>query len=284
MQHVLVAGATGYLGRHVLRALRRRGYTVHALARSAAKLDDLGDVVDVPHIAPITDPAALQGVCEGVDAVFTSVGITRQRDGLTYMDVDYQGNKNLLDEAVQAGVSRFAYVSVFNAEGFAHLKGIEAKLRFTQALRNAAIDPLVIYPNGFFSDMLEYLEMARKGRVWLVGPGDCRINPIHGEDLAEASIDAFEQGKHELQIGGPDLLTHREIAARAFAALGKPMKIAHIPLWVRDLTLGALRTFTPVTTYGPLEFFLTVLAADLPAPPAGRHHIADFFREHAANN
>ena len=75
------------------------------------------------------------------------------------MDVDYQSNKNLLEEAKREGVSKFIYVSVFNAEKMSHLKGIQAKLKFTEALKASGMDYLIINPNGFFSDMLEYLNI-----------------------------------------------------------------------------------------------------------------------------
>jgi nucleoside-diphosphate-sugar epimerase len=54
-------------------------------------------------------------------------GITRQKDGFTYMDVDYQANMNLLEQEKQSGVKRFIYVSVFNGENLRHLKICDAK-------------------------------------------------------------------------------------------------------------------------------------------------------------
>ena len=56
------------------------------------------------------------GICDNIDWVFTSIGITRQVDGLTYMDVDYQGNLNLLNEAEKSKVSSFLYVSAIGGD------------------------------------------------------------------------------------------------------------------------------------------------------------------------
>lgn len=86
-----------------------------------------------------------------MDAVITTVGITRQKDGLTYMDVDYGANVNLLREAERAGVSRFIYVSVLNGNNMRHLKICNAKERFVDQLSLSDIDSCVIRPNGFFS-------------------------------------------------------------------------------------------------------------------------------------
>ena len=72
MKRVLVAGATGYLGGFVARELKARGHVVRALARSATKLGGL-EVVE----AQVTRPDTLGSVCDGVDVVFSSIGMTR---------------------------------------------------------------------------------------------------------------------------------------------------------------------------------------------------------------
>ncbi|MFC2142670.1 SDR family NAD(P)-dependent oxidoreductase, partial [Acidobacteriota bacterium] len=131
----------------------------------------------------------------------------------------------------------------------------------------------------FFSDMLEYLQMAKKGRGYVFGSGEYRINPIHGEDLAEVCVNAAAGGKKEINVGGPDVLTHNEILTIAFESLGKTVKISRIPIWIGDLLLAILRIFTSVKTYGPLEFFMTVLTRDMVAPSYGKYNLKDFFME-----
>ena len=122
MKRVLVAGATGYLGGFVAQEFKNRGYFVRALVRSAKKLDGLWDSTDEIVEAQITQPKTLERICDGIDVVFSSVGITRQKDGLTFKDVDYQGNKNLLEVALAAGVKKFVYVSAFNGPELRHLE------------------------------------------------------------------------------------------------------------------------------------------------------------------
>jgi uncharacterized protein YbjT (DUF2867 family) len=284
MKRVLVAGATGYLGHYVVKEFKKQGYWVRALTRSEGRLKNLNDDVDEAFVGAVTDPASLAGVCEGIDIVFSSIGITKQKDNLTYMDVDYQGNKNLLDEAKKEGVAKFIYVSVFNAEKMSNLKGIQAKLEFTEALKSSGLDYVVVNPNGFFSDMLDYLKMAQQGRGYVFGSGENRINPIHGEDLAEVCVNAAGGKEKEIDVGGPDVLSHNEILAIAFESLGKPVKISRIPIWLRNVILATLRLFTSVKTYGPLEFFMTVLAVDMVAPSYGEHHLKDFFLENGYAN
>lgn len=125
--------------------------------------------------------------------------------------------------------------------------------------------------------MLDYLQMAKKGRGYVFGTGQERINPIHGRDLAEICVQAATGSEKQVAVGGPDILTHREILTMAFRTLDKAVKITGIPIWMRNVVLTVLRLFTSVKTHGPLEFFMTVLAMDMVAPTHGGHHLGDFF-------
>jgi uncharacterized protein YbjT (DUF2867 family) len=191
MKKIVLAGATGYLGSHILKELKDQKYTVRAIIRNAEKLKKINADVDEVVEAELTKPQSLLNCCDGIDTVITSVGITRQKDGLTYMDVDYQANLNLLNEALKSGVKRFIYVYIFNADKMQHLKIIQAKQKFVQALKRSGINYCLINPTGFFSDMREFLDMAQKGKAYLFGKGDCKINPVDGQDLAKVCENAF---------------------------------------------------------------------------------------------
>jgi len=270
---VLIAGSTGYLGRYLVAEYMKRGWNVIALVRKIEGAPEATKVVQ----AQVTDPETLRGTMDGVELVVSSVGITRQRDGLTYRDVDYQANVNLLEEALRAGVPRFAYIHVLRGEELAHLTPIGAKQDFVNKLLKANIQSTVISPSGFFSDMKDFLDMAKEGRVWLFGDGQNRINPIHGEDLAKAAADAIEEGRTSLDVGGPDVLTHTEIAELAFTALGKPPKITRLWDGFRTFLITILPWITPVHVNGPAQFFLTAMGMDMVGECHGDHHLKDYF-------
>ncbi|MBB3205889.1 uncharacterized protein YbjT (DUF2867 family) [Rhodopirellula rubra] len=278
---VLVVGATGYLGKYMIRELKQRGYWVRALARSRAKLDAVADCVDEIFVGEATRAETLEGVCDEIDIVFSSLGITRQRDGLTYTDVDYQANKNVLDIAIQSGVEKFLYVSALNADKLPNIQILAAKKRFVSELQASPIKSIVVRPNGFYSDMKEVLKMARQGRVYVFGTGECRSNPIHGADLARFCIDQFSTENTACDVGGPEILTTNEIARLAFTAVGKEPRITRVPLWIKSLVLFFARTLTSVKIYGPIEFFLTVLTMDMVAPTTGSHTLGEFFEREA---
>lgn len=278
MKNVLVAGATGYLGRFMVEALRAKGYWVRALGRSRERLASVEPFADDLFIGEVTDPSSLDGLCDGIDTVFSSVGITRQKDGLTYRDVDYQANRNLLTIAEASGVSKFMYVHVLNAEQLRDVAMIKAKQAFVDELKASAIAHTVICPTGFFSDMEEILSMARTGRVYLFGDGSNRINPMHGADLAEFCANAVESQKQQLDVGGPEVFTYLEIAALAFSALGTPEKTVRVPKWLIDGTVGVLRWLAPVRVYGPMQFLAAVMTMDVIGEKHGQRRLLEHFR------
>ncbi|HKJ43577.1 MAG TPA: SDR family oxidoreductase, partial [Sunxiuqinia sp.] len=216
---------------------------------------------------------------DSVDIVISTIGITRQKDGLTYMDVDYQANKNLLDEAKKSGVQKFIYISVLNGEKMRHLKICEAKEKFVDELKQSGLDYVIIRPNGFFSDMAEFFAMAQKGRVYLFGNGELKSNPIHGEDLAQICVNAINGKENEILVGGPETMNQNEIAIVAFDAAGRKQKITHIPDWIRLLVIRLAKTFTGSKTYGPIEFFMTVMGMEMVAPEYGQHTLKEFYIE-----
>ncbi|MFT5217778.1 MAG: hypothetical protein ACI83H_002919, partial [Glaciecola sp.] len=224
---VLVAGATGYLGQHLVKELKKRGFWVRVLIRKESQ-KELFNYVNDFFIGEITEPKSLSGVCEDIDWVFTSVGITRQKDGLTYMDVDYQGNANLLNEAKLTGVDSFLYVSAINGDKLRHLKIFEAKEKFVDELKESGLDYTIMRPNGFFSDMKDFLAMAKKGKVYLFGKGNFKLNPIHGDDLAQVCVDKMSSDEKDISVGGPDMLTQNELATLALNAWGKKPTIVHL--------------------------------------------------------
>ncbi len=125
-EKVLLAGATGYLGRFITQELIDRGYETKIVVRNKEKVK-----LNAPNLeiieAQVTKPESIKNICKNVDIVISTVGITRQKDGLTYMDVDYQANANLIDEAKKSGVKKFIYISVLNGEKLSNLKICEAK-------------------------------------------------------------------------------------------------------------------------------------------------------------
>jgi uncharacterized protein YbjT (DUF2867 family) len=272
MQTLLVAGATGYLGGFIVSEAKRRGYRVRALVRPGKTVSDADEVFE----GEATRPETLAGLCDGVDAVFSSLGITRQADQATYMDVDYRANANVLAEAQAAGVGRFGVVSAADPERFTTNPLMEARERFVRDLQASGLPSTVVRSTGFFSDMEEFLAMARRGTVYLF-QGEAVMNPIHGADLAVVVLDALEASEAEVVAGGPELLRYRQVAELAFAALDEPVRIRVVPTW---LVLGLLWLVRPFSsrlhTIG--AFMHAGSQADMLGDRHGTRHLAEHFR------
>jgi uncharacterized protein YbjT (DUF2867 family) len=286
---VLVAGATGYLGKFVVNEFKRRGYWVRVLTRSIEALEKPGpftapgisrDEVDDVFVGEVTKPETLKGLYDdGIDLVFSSIGISRQRDGLTFEQVDYQGNRNLLDLCSGSSVRKFVYVSMLGEDQIADLAITKAHERVVSDLESSELDFTIVRPSGYFSDMGVVLDMAKRGRVWLVGDGNNRFNPIHGRDLAVACADAAEGEARVVEAGGPDVLTQRQVAELAFDVLGKSDgKISQIP---DGLVRGAVRVIGLLSTqFGDLaDFIATAGDVDAVAPAVGKTSLRSYFEE-----
>lgn len=280
MQKVLVAGATGYLGRHLVAELKKQGFWVRALCRSV-KQRDMFIAADDIFIGQVTEPSTLRDVAAGIDVVISAVGITRQKDGMTYMDVDYQGNANLLYEAERSTVSKFIYVSAIDGDINRHLKIFQAKERFVDLLKQSSITSTIIRPNGYFSDMSDFLNMAASGRIYLFGNGNIQINPISGRDLACCIVGLIANMPDEITVGGPDVLSLNEISQLAAKALGREVKITYLPDWIRRTAITMSRLFTTQKTYGPIEFFLTFMGTSHIGQSVGSERLCDFYIKEA---
>ena len=150
MKKVLIAGASGYLGRYISVELKAQGFYTKVLLRNVSKFEEYKIEVDEILKAETTNKNSLKGCCEGIDIVISSLGITKQKDGLTYMDVDYQANLNLLKESKQSGVKKFIYISVLNGPKLKNLKICEAKELFVEALQNSGLRLLHNTSKWFF--------------------------------------------------------------------------------------------------------------------------------------
>ncbi len=281
MEKILLAGGTGYLGGYILSELLDKGFDTKAIVRNENKINaSLKKNKKIKILqAELTNPKSIEDSCKDVDVVISTVGRTKQKDGITYMDVDYQANLNLLNEAKRQGVKKFIYISVLNGEKLKNLAICYAKEKFAEELKKSGLEYCIIRPNGFFSDMAEFFKLAKKGRIYLFGDGKLKSNPIHGEDLAKECVNQIKSNVTELEIGGPEILTQNEVAEIAFKAINQMPKITYIPDWIRRLSLKVGKVFMSKYTYGSFEFFMNVMAIEMVAPKYGKHTLKEYFEE-----
>lgn len=293
-ERVLVAGATGYLGKFVVQAFKRRGHWVRVLTRDKERLRLPGpftapgigeDEVDEVFVGELTDPKTLAGLMDGIDIVFSCVGISRQRDRLTFEQVDYQCNHTLIDMALGSGVEKFVYVALQGAEkpALADLAITVAHEKVVEELKSSSLDHRIVRPCGYFSDMGALLKMAKRGRVFLVGDGSNEMSPIHGRDLALVCVETTEGDDREVEAGGPEVMTQREAALTAFDVLQKRPKITVIPMWAARGLARGVRLLSK--QFGDLAEFIVVAGeVDGVGPPRGTTTLRSYFERLAADD
>lgn len=291
MQKVLVAGASGHIGRYAAQAFKQRGWFVRALVRNPEKLKRPGpfgepaldSVVDEIVTGDATKPDTLHGIADHIDTVFSSMGLRSSKPGMSYHDVDYLGNANILQEALRHDVRKFIYVSIFKADEMMEMQIVKAHEDFVQALKDSGIDYSILRPNAYFSDMMQFQKMAASGVIIWPGDGNVSINPIHGEDMGEICVDAAAPGHQEIDIGGPDIFTYKELFTLAFTTINKEPRIIFIPLWI---VKGLHTLIKPLNARiaDMLAFALAVNEIDNTAPRYGERHMKDFFEEFGGKN
>ena len=284
MASVLVAGATGYLGRYVVAELHSRGHLVRAVVRDRDRAcregpwgsPSLDGMVDEWALGSVTDPRFTRDLAADVEHVVSALGVTRQK--ADPWQIDNLANLAILNSALKHADS-FTYI---NALGGDHCPArlTRAKSAFAQTLSVAEISSQIINPPAYFSDMMEVLAMARRGLVTVLRP-TARINPIHGADLAAYVVDRMEEGRTGTwDVGGPDVLSWRELAHLAFDAVGKRSHILTVPAWALPPALRLTGLFSPRLA-DTARFMAWNMTRDCVAPTTGTHHLADFYAVHA---
>jgi uncharacterized protein YbjT (DUF2867 family) len=277
---ILVAGATGTVGKYVLKMLSNKENTsIIPLVRNEMKLDEIGIEFKEVRKVDLTDMASILGCCRDIDVVISTVGLEVPYKGMTYEQVDYEGNFNLLKEAVRARVRKFIYVSVAKADGDDSVELLNAKRKFEDDLKKSGLAYAILRPSSYYKDVYNnFYKMAQSGKITLVGDGNKKLNPIHPEDVARNIIDCIvsKYGVHE--IGGPKTYTYNELAKLMFDITDKPAKIVYYKPIVYKLLTAIAGYFKPHLK-PVFKFSLWAMTNDITAPVKGKLLLEDYIKE-----
>ena len=235
---VLVTGATGFVGPHVVHALRAREAPVRALVRDrrrAARLTAWGaELVE----GDVTDAASLRAACAGVDTVVHLVAIIKGSRP-DFERIMAQGTRDLVAAAADAGVRRFVLASALGLDERTKdaVPYYAAKWEMERAVRESGLEHVIFRPSFVFGKdggvLPTFVRLARFAPVTpIVGPGTQRLQPIWVEDVAEyysRSLELPEAAGRTFEIGGPDAPTWNEFWDHLKRVLGSRRPSVHVP-------------------------------------------------------
>lgn len=281
MKKVLVIGATGGLGKKVVEELKKRKYFIRALATSEESSNQIKSLVDEVVIADASQPEAIEGICEGIDIVFSALGKNVSlfsHDDRTFFEVDYIANKNILDEAKKSHITRFVYISIYGSDRYEEFELAKVHRDMETELAKSKMSYTIIRPVGMFVGLLDVLRMAKNGIVITVGDGEAKTNSIHEDDLAIVCADNLEKGPNILEVGGPIIYTRNHIAELAIKATGGSAQHIHIPEIIAQGGLPLINLYDQ-NFFDKLAFFKNILTRDVIAHKYGSQKLEDYFNK-----
>ncbi len=236
---VLVTGGSGFIGGHVVHALRARELPVRALVRDprrAGRLATWGvELVE----GDVADASSLGAACDGVDAVVHLVSIIKGSRS-DFDRVMSLGTSDLVAAAREAGVRRFVLTSALGlserSRGAVPYFG--AKWEMESAVKESGLEHVILRPSFVFGKdggvLPTFIRLARLAPVTpIVGPGTQRLQPIWVEDLAQVYAQALDlpaAANRTFELGGPDAPTWNEFWDRLKRVLGKSRPSLHVPV------------------------------------------------------
>jgi uncharacterized protein YbjT (DUF2867 family) len=235
---ILVVGATGTLGRKVVRTLLASGEQVRAMTRVLAKVDELKELGARPVRGNLADRESLDFAVRGARVVIAAAHSILGRGHDASEVVDDTGHHALIDAAREAGVEHFIYTSVFGASSDHPIDFWRTKARVERHLRESGMTYTIVRPT-FFMDMHAYQLIGKSvvegKRVMLSGKGANPRNFVASEDVSKVVIGALRVPSlrgETIDVGGPENLSSHEVV-RIFERLGgRKAKVGHIPLSV----------------------------------------------------
>jgi divinyl chlorophyllide a 8-vinyl-reductase len=254
-RRILVFGATGYIGRHVVRELLARGHDVVAFARARAGAGGEHHRDQTAAMFPgaevrfgdVTDPASVADDAfrgERFDAVYSCLA-SRSGAPDDAWRIDHDANQHVLAQAKVTGVEHFVLLSAICVQK-PKLAFQRAKLAFEASLQRSGLRYAIVRPTAFFKSLSGQIERLKRGKPFLLfGSGQltaCR--PISETDLAVFMADCIEDpamGNAILPIGGPgQALTPIAQGELLFVLLDKTPRFKRVPVALLDVIISVL--------------------------------------------
>jgi NADH dehydrogenase len=266
---VTVFGGSGFLGRHVVRALARRGYRVRVAVRNpnlAGHLQPLGNVGQIHAVqANLRVRWSIDRAVKGADHVVNLVAILAEGGKQTFEAVHVHGAQAVAEAAAAEG-ARMTHVSALGTDGDSAAGYARTKARGEQAVLEERADAVIIRPSIMFGPedrfFNRFAAMARISPFLpLIGGGETKFQLAYVADVAEAiarSVDGKVEGGRIYELGGPEVLSFRECMEEMLTVIGRNRRLVTIPWGLARLQASVLELLpNPLLTVDQVEMLRT---------------------------
>jgi uncharacterized protein YbjT (DUF2867 family) len=232
---LLLTGATGTVGRALLRRLLAAGLTVRCLVRDPRRLGPERVRVQIA-LGDLGDPASFRHALRGVDTVIHLASVIRDQPTGSIEELAGFATVRLVEAAEQAGARRFVFFSALHADTASPVRFMRAKAVAERAVVQSPLNSTVFAASVIYAPNDPYVTLLQRMSLLPVmpipGPGDARFEPIWSEDVADCVMatlaDDAAGGDARYELAGPDILTQRQIVALVLAAAHRRRRIVGI--------------------------------------------------------
>ena len=244
---VTVFGGSGFLGRHVVRALARQGWRIRVATRRpdlAFHLQPIGKVGQIHAVqANVRYPASIAAALRGADAVVNLIGILTESGRQRFDAVQSFGARAVSRAARDAGINNFVHVSAIGADKDSASDYARTKAEGEAAVLEAVPEAVILRPSILFGPEDEFFNrfaaLARMSPVLpLFGGGHTRFQPAYVGDAAEAvalGLNGTAKKGTIYEIGGPEIRTFRELMQYVCDVTGRKRLLVPVPFEAASL-------------------------------------------------
>lgn len=280
MKKVILFGATGNLGKEIAKELVNQGYELTVVVRDEQKAKALSHITSKYIVADVCKKSTIENIFANQDIIVSALGKSvspNDKSKPTFKQVDFDANKNILDEAIKTGIKKFIYISAFHAEKYLHLEYFKVHHDFSELLKKSGIDYSIVKPPAIFSAFIDMIAMAKKGQLVNIGQGDKKTNPIYEGDLAKITVDAIIKQNSISEVGGKTIYTRKQLNEIVQNEINNTKKLKTIPLGLFKISLPIIKIFSK-NTFDKFAFFIEVMQHDTIAPQLGTMTFEDYVK------
>jgi uncharacterized protein YbjT (DUF2867 family) len=244
---ILLTGATGTVGSHLLRRLTAEPQPVRCLVRDPRRLGDQRVRVQIA-LGDLADPSSFRNALRGVETVVHLAAAIRDQPRASIEELNALATLRLVRAAERAGARRFLFFSAMGASHHSRTRFFRAKALAREAVDASALETGVFCPSLVYAPGDPWLTLLERfsylPAIPVSGSGRALFQPLWAEDVADCVMAALGSNgapANGFELAGPETLSYDDIVRVALRATGRRRRLLHVPLPLVRRSLRVLR-------------------------------------------